>query len=170
MRSLGVNFLLFRRRFGVNLNEKFLSFNFCGVNFLGFFGFLSEKFLFLKFYKMREFFGADFCKMREFFVKFLGVKFLQKTQKIQLKPSLRAKCGSTSVAIQKFTKKALKITCFKPCGSRNDDINLKATNLVNSLNFHKNLASNSNQNFKSKYQNLSHKFLYPNSFKRLVNA
>ena len=64
MRSLGVNFLLFRRRLGVNLNEKFLSFNFCGVNFLGFFGFLSEKFLFLKFYKLREFFSFFSLKFR----------------------------------------------------------------------------------------------------------
>ena len=77
MRSLGVNFLLFRRRLGVNLNEKFLSFNFCGVNFLGFFGFLSEKFLFLKFYKLREFFS------------FFSLKFRAEKLKLEFSPNFK---------------------------------------------------------------------------------
>ena len=80
MRSLGVNFLLFRRRLGVNLNEKFLSFNFCGVNFLGFFGFLSEK--------LREFFGADFGKFCEFF-SFFSLKFRAEKLKLEFSPNFK---------------------------------------------------------------------------------
>ena len=70
MRSLGVNFLLFRRRLGVNLNEKFLSFNFCGVNFLWFFG------------KLYECFGADFRKLCEFF-SFFSLKFRAEKLKLE---------------------------------------------------------------------------------------
>ena len=142
----------------------------------------SREFWGAKFGKFCKFFGENFGRFCDFKIlnlrEFFGANFLRVVRHCE-------RAARRSVAIHYLTKSRFKykistqkrtacvMDCFKPFGSRNDEINFKFANLAKILNSHKNhknLPPNLKQNFKSKYQNLSPQFLYLNSFKRQLNA